>query len=188
MRNPGTFGLVPMPARVKMLFLIVGCGTLGSAVLPSLLMLVLPDRPPWRSTTIVSQMALIGSVGLLLFAWGYVFWLASSVHVELIKGGILLHASPFRRPGKFFPWSVMRLDEARVYRFPEGRTLLPFHSTSSLGANRLRNGEKALLYVVDEESPFVYLPMTEGPSLVIQLETPEEFLEMVARFAVGVKA
>jgi hypothetical protein len=82
----------------------------------------------------------------------------------------------------------LRLDEARVYHFPEGRTILPFHSTSSLGVNRLRNGEKALLYVVDEESPFVYLPTTAGPSLVIQLETPEDFLEMVAKFAVGVKA
>jgi hypothetical protein len=84
-----------MPARAKMLFLIVGCGTLGITLLPSLLMLVLPDRPPGRVTTIVGQMALIGSVGLLLIAWGFVFWLASSVHVELIKGGILLHASPF---------------------------------------------------------------------------------------------
>ena len=64
--------------------------------------------------------------------------------------------------------------------FPKRRTFgtgLPGYSS---GWFRLRNGEKALLYLTTRQQ-VVYLPTFEGYSLLLSIEEPEKFLSAVQR-------
>jgi hypothetical protein len=183
MRYPATFRILPMPVGTKRLYAFALCVVAGVCVLPILLKLMLPGRASAPPTSLAGELVLVAALGFLALMFGYLFWLSSILHVELVKDGILVHASALGRPGRFFPWSELRLAEAKVTHYPEAYEFMPWHNSRFLGPTRLRTGEPALVYVQDVTRPFVYLKAIEGPSLVLQVESPEEFLEMIGNLS-----
>ncbi len=74
---------------------------------------------------------------------------------------------------------VIDLDQEPDY-IPKRRTLgtgLPGYAS---GWFRLRNGDKALVYLTRRD-PVVHMPTSEGYALLLSIEQPEKFLEALAR-------
>lgn len=87
--------------------------------------------------------------------------------------------------GRLIPASALKLDSARRVDFASEPKLTPSWRTMgtalpgySAGWFKLRNGEKALLYLTDR-SRAVYLPTTAGYSLLLSPEDPDGFLAAV---------
>ena len=84
--------------------------------------------------------------------------------------------------GRLIPRSQLRLEEARRVDLASERDLQPKWRTMGTGLPgyqagwfRLRSGEKALLYLTDR-SRAVYIPTTEGYSLLLSPVDPDGFL------------
>ena len=91
--------------------------------------------------------------------------------------------------GRFIPAANIRASEARIVdasdrsefgpRFRTAGTAVPgYHA----GWFRLRNGEKGLLYLTRREQA-VYVPTTEGYSLVLSPSDPQRFVERLRTLA-----
>jgi hypothetical protein len=77
----------------------------------------------------------------------------------------------------------MRLDQARRVSLEADSELAPRRRTMGTGMPgyqagwfRLKNGEKALLYLTDR-SRAVYVPTTEGYSVLLSPADPDSFLQ-----------
>ena len=85
--------------------------------------------------------------------------------------------------GRFIPADRIRVDAARRVDFDTSDELRPRWRTLGTGLPgyqagwfRLRNGEKALLYLTDR-SRAVYIPTTLGYSVLLSPEEPDAFIE-----------
>ncbi len=99
---------------------------------------------------------------------------------ELSRDGLRLRGDLY---GRLVPLSQLRLAEARRVDLTAEEGLRPKWRRMGTGLPgykagwfRLRNGEKALLYLTDG-SRAVYVPTTEGYSLLLSPEDPDAFLE-----------
>lgn len=84
--------------------------------------------------------------------------------------------------GRLIPRSELRLDQARRVDLARERALRPKWRTMGTalpgyqaGWFRLHSGEKALLYLTDR-SKVVYIPTTDGYSLLLSPQDPDGFL------------
>ena len=84
--------------------------------------------------------------------------------------------------GRLVRWPDVRANEARVIDLGVTYELEPTRRTAGTavpgyqaGWFRLRNGEKALLYLTDRKRA-VYVPTTQGYSLLLSPQEPERFL------------
>lgn len=123
---------------------------------------------------------LVGLTGL----FGYLAWSVRHSSFEVSSEGLKLRGDLW---GRSVPLAALDLDRARrldvtreqQYR-PRWRTLgtgLPGYSG---GWFRLANGEKALVYLTDP-SRAVYVPTSEGYSLLLSPRDPDRFLESLRR-------
>ena len=114
----------------------------------------------------------------MTFLGGYPLWASKQTRVSLDAEGLRLHFPLAGRSGRLLSRSSLRTGEARLCHYAEDWQLRPLLNIPGwLGGNRLANGEKALVFLTDSKAPFVYLPTTEGYSLLLQVEAPSEFLE-----------
>lgn len=91
--------------------------------------------------------------------------------------------------GRFIPAVALRGDEARIVNLAAERELPPVARTMGTGLPgyragwfRLRNGEKALLYVTDG-SRAVYVPTNRGYSLLLSPQNPERLVDRLREIA-----
>jgi hypothetical protein len=98
---------------------------------------------------------------------------------EVRTDGLEIHGDLY---GRFIPTSHLKLQDARRVDLQQDRTLRPSARTMGTalpgyqsGWFRLRNGEKALLYLTDR-SRAVYVPTSEGFSVLVSPTDADGFL------------
>ena len=128
--------------------------------------------------------------GLLIalsVALAYVGWGASHARFEISTSGLRIAGDLF---GRTIPGHALIVDRARAldlgaerdYR-PRLRTLGTALPGYQAGWFRLRNGEKALLFVTNP-GRVVYLPTREGYAVMLSVADPDAFLHALARNAI----
>ena len=132
---------------------------------------------------IVIVMAIFVIVGGMLVATAHG---SSATRFELSEGGLRIRGDLY---GRLIPASALRGDAARVVDLTGERELGPRLRTFgtavpgySSGWFRLRNGEKALLYVTERRRA-VYVPTTAGYSVLLSPRDPDRFVERLREIA-----
>ena len=116
----------------------------------------------------------VGMLGL----FGSIALSSRQVHFEVSPTGLRI-TGPY---GRSIPAGSLLVERAAPVDLKESREYGPTMRTNGIGLPgygagwfRLRNGEKALLFLTDASS-VVYLPTTEGYSLLLSVAEPESFL------------
>jgi hypothetical protein len=132
------------------------------------------DRAMW-SIVLVAGLILLLVIGLLSAAVVG----ARSARFEVSQAGLRLRGDLY---GRFIPVEQLRGASAARVDFRAAPELMPARRIMGTGLPgyrsgwfRLRNGEKALLYLTDM-SRAVYLPTTDGYSVLLSPAEPDEFL------------
>jgi Bacterial PH domain len=114
-------------------------------------------------------------IGLGLVASGL-----NTPKLEITDAGLRLSGELY---GRFIPSTELKLEQSRLVdlkREPNLEPTLRTFGTGLPGYNtgwfRLRNGEKALLYLTDRTQA-VYVPTTAGYSVLVSPKDPVRFLE-----------
>lgn len=135
-------------------------------------------KPLWFIVVICALLAII------VVALAYTAYSSRHSRVEIRNDRIKLVGDFWGReiPRRFLNVSAARiLDLTEKSEFsPKRRTLgtgLPGYSS---GWFRLRNGEKALVYLTQWRE-VVYLPTSDGYSLLLSVEQPQGFIETLQR-------
>lgn len=115
----------------------------------------------------------------LVALFGYVAWSSRRTEFALTPNGLRLRGDVYVR---FVPAGMLVSREARAVDLRIERELYPVRRRLGTGLPgfaagwfRLRNGEKALVYVTDR-ARVVYLPTRAGYSLLLSVAQPEEFV------------
>jgi hypothetical protein len=147
-----TFAMVPSTSRVMWIFVVVILVLLGTA-----------------------------AFFLIVTARG-----ATTSRFELSDAGLRLRGDLY---GRMIPASALRGGSTRIVDLantrelqPRWRTLGTAFPSYRAGWFRLRNGEKALLYLTDSRRA-VYIPTTRGYSLLLSPQQPERFVERLRAVA-----
>ena len=139
------------------------------------------SRGLWILVAVI--LVLLGIAGLFLFitARG-----ATTSRFELSDAGLRLHGDLY---GRMIPATALRggatriVDLANTHELqPRWRTMGTALPSYRAGWFRLRNGEKALLYLTDSRRA-VYVPTTRGYSLLLSPQRPERFVERLRAVA-----
>lgn len=129
-------------------------------------------------------------IGLILFivllALLFIAYASRNSKVELDNNTLKLSGDFWGREIKIDQLDVTSVRILNLYENkefnPKWRTLgtgLPGYSS---GWFRLRNGEKALVYLT-QRNKVVYLPTSNGYSLMLSLDEPEKFIEKLNRYS-----
>ena len=104
--------------------------------------------------------------------------------LEITDAGLQLSGELY---GRFIPTSELNLEQSRLVNVNQERNLEPTLRTFgtglpgySTGWFRLRNGEKALLYLTDR-SHAVYVPTTAGYAVLVSPKDPARFLAQLQK-------
>jgi hypothetical protein len=121
--------------------------------------------------------AVLVAIGLLT---GYTAYSIHNLRVEVNPREVCIRGDLY---GRGIPIEKLQPEKARVVDLRKEPELKPVLRTNGIGLPgyqvgwfRLKDGEKALLYMTDE-SEVTYLPTTEGYALLLSMENAEEFLE-----------
>ena len=113
---------------------------------------------------------------------------ARTVQFELSSEGLRVRGGLYRRT---IPTASLIVEGAQQMDLRERTAFKPKLRTNGVGLPgyaagwfRLRNGEKALLYVTDP-SLVVYVPTREGYSLLLSVSQPESFLRSLRDLSTG---
>lgn len=133
-------------------------------------------------------------VPLLLLAFGvagvlaYTFSAARTARFEISPSGLRLRGDFY---GRMIPAGQLELDGARAVDLRTVRELQPVVRTGGTavpgyraGWFRLRDGERALLYLTDE-SRVAYVPTRAGYSVLVSVADPAAFLASLRRLIAG---
>lgn len=112
---------------------------------------------------------------------------AHSTRFEIVSSGLRLSGDMYSRT---IPWQRLQVDGARRVDFTADQQLTPGwrHAGTALpgyraGWFRLKNGERALLYLTDR-SKAVYVPTSAGFSVLLSPADPDRFLTALRSFRV----
>lgn len=132
------------------------------------------SRPLW----LLGVIALILAVAAAALA--YTAYASRNSRVELGGGNLRLVGDFW---GREIPLRLLDIDSARILDLPKDSDYAPKRRTFGTGLPgyasgwfRLRNGEKALLYL-SRRQEVVYIPTTDGYSLLLSVDDPERFLQ-----------
>lgn len=124
----------------------------------------------------------LASMGALIYSLSS----ARTARFEVSADGLRLHGDLY---GRLIPAKSLRLDAARAVDLSAERSLAPVSRTIGTalagyraGWFRLRDGEKALLYVTDP-THVAYVPTTEGYAVLLSVADPEALLASLRRNA-----
>jgi hypothetical protein len=129
----------------------------------------------------------MGGVALLLILMAALFvWIAFSTRqaqVTVSDRGLEIAGGMY---GRTIPAASLLVDEARVLHLGRDRDYQLKWRTNGVGLPgyaagwfKLRNGEKSLCYVTNQRR-VVYIPTTEGYSVMLSVDRPEEFKTALA--------
>lgn len=111
---------------------------------------------------------------------------ATTSRFELSDAGLRLRGDLY---GRMIPASALRGGATRIVDLtnssdlqPRWRTMGTAFPSYRAGWFKLRNGEKALLYLTDARRA-VYVPTTRGYSLLLSPQEPERFVERLRAVA-----
>lgn len=131
-------------------------------------------KPLWVLAVICVILAVV------LFALAYTAYSSRHSRVELDQNRIRLVGDFW---GREIPIRQLKVSDARILDLTGNTAYAPARRTLGTGLPgyasgwfRLRNGEKALVYLTKRQS-VVYIPTSEGFSLLLSVESPERFLE-----------
>ena len=124
---------------------------------------------------VLAAVIVLVTVGILVFS----VLSSRTARFELSPAGLQLRGDLY---GRLVPLEQIRIADATRVNFaltpplePRLRTLGTGLPGYRAGWFRLRNGEKALLYLTDE-SRAVYVPTTAGYSVIVSPQDPDAFL------------
>ncbi len=127
----------------------------------------------------------IASMLLLAGVLSVVFRSARSAIFEISSEGLRLKGDFF---GRLIPLATLEIERGRIIDLSVDKEFKPRWKTcgSSFpgyqsGWFRLRNKEKALLYLTDQKK-VVHLPTKKGYCLLLSPANPERFLEVLKRY------
>lgn len=125
-------------------------------------------------------------LAIILFALAYTAYSSRNSRVEIADDGIKLVGDFW---GREIPFSQLKVSDARILDISGKTEYSPKHRTFGTGLPgyasgwfRLRNGEKALLYITKRRN-VVYLPTLDGYSLLLSVEHPENFIGSLQQHA-----
>lgn len=141
-----------------------------------------PESVSWFFGGVLLLLLSIGAAT----AWIYVKSTNAAVRIE---GQVLTLDAAFY--GRSIPLSAIRLRDVRAVQVAEGMPLAPKRRTNGIGLPgfrlgwfRLGNGERALL-AMNGGGQAVYVPTTEGYSLLVTLRRPVVFIEALRTVTMG---
>ena len=124
-------------------------------------------------------------IGLIIL-FGYVGYSSRHLRFDVDNHALHIRGDLY---GRDIDLSSLDLDRAKIVdlgREPDLRPTLRTNGTALPGYRsgwfQLRNGEKALLFVTDQ-SRVVYVPTTEGFSLLMSVPEPQAFLDSLKQHA-----
>jgi len=127
--------------------------------------------------TVLVVFVAIGAVGLSIRG-------ARTARFEVSPEGLRLRGDLY---GRMVPASHLQLANARPINVAQDKQFAPVMRTAGTalpgyrsGWFRLRNGERALLYVTDP-SRIAYVPTTDGYSMLLSVEDPSAFIAALHR-------
>lgn len=110
----------------------------------------------------------------------YIVFSLKSVKAEVTQEGVRVTGDMY---GRFIPFEDLSRQEARIIDWNKETEFKPTWRTNGIalpgylsGWFRLRNKEKALLFVTDV-SAVVYVPTKRGYSLLLSPQNPKDFLK-----------
>ena len=116
----------------------------------------------------------------LIFLMGFIAYSARNTRFEVNGEGLRIKGAIY---GRFIPKESIIIEDSRILNLNVERELKPIMRTNGIGLPgysegwfKLANGERALLFVTDRFN-VVYVPTTEGYSVLLSTVYPEEFLE-----------
>ncbi len=116
----------------------------------------------------------------LILIMGLVAYSARNTRFEVNDEGLRIKGAIY---GRFIPKESIIIEDSRIVNLNVERELKPIWRTNGIGLPgynegwfKLANGERALLFVTDRFN-IVYVPTTEGYSVLLSTVYPEEFLE-----------
>ncbi len=124
-------------------------------------------------------------------ALGYALSAARTARFEVSPSGLRLRGDFY---GRTIPAAELQLDAARAVDLRTDRALQPVARTGGTavpgyraGWFRLRDGERALLYVTDP-SRVAYVPTRAGYSVLVSVPDPAAFIASLRRLTTGAAA
>jgi hypothetical protein len=137
---------------------------------------------PFVFAAVIGAIVLGALVALLLFVWGSRF-----TRFEVSDDGLRIRGDPY---GRSIPFASLDLAGARIAPFGAEPALRPVRRTNgsnmpgySSGWFRMADGGRALLFVTDRDRMMLYLPTTEGYSVLMSPDRPERMLDALRRGA-----
>jgi hypothetical protein len=141
-----------------------------------------PVRMLWFVVPICLLVA--ATVGALIYSLSS----ARAARFEVSPAGLRLRGDLY---GRLIPASTLRLDEVRAVNLDSEPSLTPrirLVGTAVPGYRagwfRLRDGQRALLYLTDPRRA-VYIPTTNGYSVLVSVADPDLFVESLRKTAAG---
>jgi hypothetical protein len=137
-------------------------------------------RPLWFLAVICVLLAVV------LLALAYTAYSSRNSRVELESDRIRLVGDFW---GREIPFNQLKVSAARILDLTRDTEYSPKRRTFGTGLPgyasgwfRLRGGEKALVYLT-ERRHVVYVPTSDGYSLLLSVEDPEKFIAALRRYA-----
>lgn len=113
---------------------------------------------------------------------GFIGYWAKNTKFELTDEGLQIRGGIYRR---FIPKSSLFIEGAKILDLNAEGEYQPKLRTNGIGLPgynagwfKLKNGEKALIFITDR-SKVVYIPSKEGYSVLLSTSRPEEFLTLI---------
>jgi len=124
-------------------------------------------------------------LAIILAALAYTAYSSRHSRVEIDNKRIKLVGDFW---GREIPFKLLNVSDARILNLTATPEYAPRRRTFGTGLPgyasgwfRLRNGEKALVYLTRRHG-VVYLPTADNYSLLLSVEEPESFIEMLQRY------
>jgi hypothetical protein len=138
-------------------------------------------RLVWLAIPVVLAFLAVGGLAYSLSG-------ARTARFEVSADGLRLRGDFY---GRLIPTSVLRLDAARAVNLHTEPTLMPAIRTMGTAVGgyragwfRLRDGEKALVYVTDP-TRVAYVPTTDGYAILMSVADPAALLASLGRATAG---
>ena len=131
---------------------------------------------------------ILGPLALLLLSllilFGYIAHSSQNVQFYVTQEGLRIRGDIY---GRTVPAKSMISPQAKQIDLRKEELYQPRWRTNGIGLPgyrsgwfRLRNGEKALLFMTDP-ARVVYVPTREGYSLLLSVDRPDSFLQSISR-------
>jgi len=137
---------------------------------------------PARTLWAIGGFALLMAVILCLT--GYLAYSSRYIQLELSDTQLHIRSGFY---GRRIPITSLVTEQARQVELNRSSPYQPTRRTNGIGLPgynsgwfRLKNGEKALLFVTEPQR-VIYLPTTDGYSLLLSMQEPERFLQSLNR-------